>query len=81
MHDAAHFERLGLPAAALCSSEFQPQAGYQARMLGYEDIHVEFVQHPIADATHEEIERKARGAFEGVMEALTSTDASVASRL
>lgn len=76
MHDGAHFESQGLPSIAVCSAEFQPQAAYQARMLGFDDLRAEFVSHPISDASEEEMERKAEGAFPAILQALTTGTAS-----
>mmetsp|Transcript_57090 Transcript_57090/g.133107 ORF Transcript_57090/g.133107 Transcript_57090/m.133107 type:complete len:93 (+) Transcript_57090:1419-1697(+) len=76
MHDAAHFEGCGIPAVAICSSEFKAQAAYQARMLGLDELRAEFVSHPISDASPEEMERKAEGAFQSVVQALSSSEAS-----
>mmetsp|Transcript_81044 Transcript_81044/g.251503 ORF Transcript_81044/g.251503 Transcript_81044/m.251503 type:complete len:93 (+) Transcript_81044:1164-1442(+) len=76
MHDAAHFEAQGIPAVAVVSSEFKPQAAYQARQLGLDELRAEFVAHPISDASPEEMERKAQGALENVMRALVSTEVS-----
>mmetsp|Transcript_32334 Transcript_32334/g.93145 ORF Transcript_32334/g.93145 Transcript_32334/m.93145 type:complete len:93 (-) Transcript_32334:21-299(-) len=76
MHDAAHFEAQGIPAVAVVSSEFKAQAAYQARMLGLDELRAEFVAHPISDASAEEMEGKAQGAFANVVRALVSTEAS-----
>mmetsp|Transcript_55366 Transcript_55366/g.157329 ORF Transcript_55366/g.157329 Transcript_55366/m.157329 type:complete len:93 (+) Transcript_55366:154-432(+) len=76
MHDAAYLESRGVPTVAVISSAFKPQAAYQARMLGLEQVRVEFVQHPISDATKEQMQQKAASAFGGVLRALTSSDTS-----
>mmetsp|Transcript_16506 Transcript_16506/g.34892 ORF Transcript_16506/g.34892 Transcript_16506/m.34892 type:complete len:93 (+) Transcript_16506:184-462(+) len=81
MHDAAHFESVGIPSVAVISSEFKPQAAYQARMLGLEEVRAEFVQHPISDATLEMMEQKAVGAFPGVVQALTTGSGSALSKV
>lgn len=45
-------------------------------MLGFADVRVEFVAHPISDASEEEMERKAEGALPAVMQALTTAEPS-----
>lgn len=76
MHDAAYFEAQGIPAVAVVSNEFKAQAAYQARMLGLDELRAEFVAHPISDASPEEMNNKAKGAFGNVVRALVSTEAS-----
>lgn len=76
MHDAAHFEAQGIPAVAVVSSEFKAQAAYQARMLGLDELRAEFIPHPIADCSAEEMEGKVQTAFNSVMRSLASSEAS-----
>jgi len=76
MHDAAYLESHGIPTVAVISSAFKPQAAYQADMLGLKQVRAEFVQHPISDASKEQMIQKATDTFAGVVKALTSNDAS-----
>ena len=66
------FEIQGLPAVSIASSEFVEAAEVQRKALGMEDARYLLVDHPIQDATDDEMREKARAVFEAVVEALTS---------
>lgn len=74
MHDTAALEKRGLPAVALISSGFAPQAEYQALSLGIEACRRLFVQHPISDATPAEIAAKADRVYDQVVSCLTTDE-------
>lgn len=65
-------EKAGLPAVALCSSEFKAQATYQAEKLGLAKIARAFVAHPISDQTKAQMVAKADAVLSDVVSALTS---------
>lgn len=55
-----------MPAVALVSSGFAPQARYQAGRLGYSNLAFLFVPHPISDQTPAELYAKADAVFPAV---------------
>ena len=71
MHDTVWFEIQGIPAVSIASSEFVGAAETQASALGMNDAQRVFVQHPIQDATDEEMRAKADVVVEEVIAALT----------
>ncbi len=71
MHDTVWFEIQGKPAVSIASSEFADAAETQARALGMTEARRVFVPHPIQDATDEEMQAKADGVVDAVIEALT----------
>ena len=74
MHDTVWFEIQGKPAVSIASSEFQEAAETQAKALGMNDARRVFVQHPIQDATDDEMRTKADEVIDAVISALTRTD-------
>jgi len=71
MHDTVWFEIQGLPAVTIASSEFDQAAQVQRKALGMEGARYVLVDHPIQDATDEEMRQKARAVLGPVIEALT----------
>ena len=65
------FEIQGLPAVSIASSEFAEAAETQRRMLGMDDARYVLVDHPIQDATDDEMRGKAQAVLESVVQALT----------
>jgi hypothetical protein len=65
------FEIQGLPAVTIASSEFDEAARVQRKALGMDDARFLLVDHPIQDATDEEMRQKARDVLEDVVNALT----------
>jgi hypothetical protein len=65
------FEIQGLPAVSIASSEFAEAAEAQRKMLGMEGARYVLVDHPIQDATDDEMRAKAQAAFEAIVEAVT----------
>ena len=74
MHDTVWFEIQGKPAVSIASSEFVDAAETQAKALGMTDARRVFVQHPIQDATDDEMRQKAEEVIDAVIAALTRTD-------
>ena len=66
------FEIQGLPAVSIASSEFDEAARVQRKALGMEGARYVLVDHPIQDATDEEMRGKARAVVESVVQALTA---------
>lgn len=71
MHDTVWFEIQGLPAVSIASSPFCEAAEAQCAALGMKDARFVLVEHPIQDATDEEMRVKARSVLEAVIGALT----------
>lgn len=71
MHDTVWFEIQGLPAVSIASSEFAEAAQTQRKALGMEAARYVLVDHPIQDATDDEMRSKARAVLDQVIAALT----------
>ena len=71
MHDTVWFEIQGLPAVSIASSEFAEAAQTQRKALGMEGARYVLVDHPIQDATDDEMRGKARAVLNQVIAALT----------
>jgi hypothetical protein len=65
------FEIQGLPAVSIASSEFAEAAQTQRKALGMEGARYVLVDHPIQDATDDEMRGKARAVLDQVIAALT----------
>jgi hypothetical protein len=65
------FEIQGLPAVSIASSEFAEAAEVQRKALGMEGARFVLVDHPVQDATDDEMRAKARAVVEVVVQALT----------
>ena len=65
------FEIQGLPAVSIASSQFAEAAEVQRKALGMEGARYVLVEHPIQDATDDEMRAKARAVVEAVISALT----------
>lgn len=65
------FEIQGLPAVSIASSEFAEAAEAQRRMLGMDGARYVLVDHPIQDATDDEMRGKAQAVVDAVVQALT----------
>lgn len=71
MHDTVWFEIQGLPAVSIASSEFAEAAQTQRKALGMNGARYVLVDHPIQDATDDEMRGKARAVLDQVIAALT----------
>ena len=71
LHDIVWFEIQGVPAVSIASSEFAEAAEVQRKALGMEDARYVLVDHPIQDATDDEMRAKAHQVLESVVAALT----------
>ena len=72
MHDSVWFETNKKPAVVIASSEFIDAAQKQADALGMPEVRRVFVQHPIQDATDEQMRAKADAIVNDVIAALKS---------
>lgn len=71
MHDTVWFEIQGIPAVSIASEEFEDAALTQAKALGLGDARFVLVEHPIQDATDDEMRAKADAVVDQVIAALT----------
>jgi hypothetical protein len=71
MHDTVWFEIQGLPAVTIASSEFNEAAITQRNALGMPDAPFVLVDHPIQDATDDEMRDKAKAVFDKMLAALS----------
>jgi hypothetical protein len=71
LHDTVWFEIQGLPAVSIASSEFAEAAQTQRKALGMDGARYVLVDHPIQDATDDEMRGKARAVLDQVIAALT----------
>ena len=76
LHDTVFFEIQGVPSVTIASSEFVDAATTQAQALGMLDAKRIFVDHPIQDATDDEMRAKAEAIFDQVITSLTETEAT-----
>ena len=72
LHDIVWFEIQGVPAVSIASSEFVEAAEVQRKALGMEDARYVLVDHPIQDATDDEMRAKAHQVLESVVAALSA---------
>lgn len=70
MHDTVWFEIQGIPSVSVASEEFTDAAAIQAEALGMTAAKAVFVQHPIQDATDDEMHQKADDTVQAILEAL-----------
>ena len=63
MHDAVSLEALGVPTAAVVTTEFVEEAHTQARALGMPDIRPAVIHQPLSTLPDSEIEARAEQAL------------------
>jgi hypothetical protein len=71
LHDTVWFEIQGLPAVSIASSEFDQAADVQRKALGMDEARYLLVDHPIQDATDDEMRAKAHTVLDAVIAALS----------
>lgn len=64
-------EQLGVPSAAIMTSEFVSAAELMSAVLGAEDYDFVVIDHPIASASIAELERRAAAAAVDCLSLLT----------
>ncbi len=62
-----------MPSVSIASEEFEDAARTQAKALGLSDARFVLVEHPIQDATDDEMRAKADAVVDQVIAALTRT--------
>jgi hypothetical protein len=76
VHDIVNLEGRGIPAVAVVTEQFRSGAQAQGKALGF-DPAIVYVEHPIQDRTVEEMGAIARKALAEILQALTSSSATV----
>jgi hypothetical protein len=66
LHDAAFFERWGVPAVPVVTSDFLGAGEFQAKALFAEPYPIIATPHPVAHMDKEELEKLARDAIEAI---------------
>jgi hypothetical protein len=70
LHDGIEFEKRGIPAAVLISSEFVVGAKTMARLQGLPGYPVAVVPHPIGSLTEDGLRERAKVALPQVLDIL-----------
>ncbi len=73
MHDGLEFEKLGIPAAVICTEEFVLTAQAMAKLCGAPDYPFVIIPHPIGSLTAEELQMRADMAKTQVENLLLAT--------
>lgn len=71
VHDSIWFEMQGIPSVFVLSTPFVTAAESQAESLGLPEARRVFVQHPIQDASDDEMREKAKTIIEELVVALS----------
>ena len=69
---ATDFERLGVPAAAICTTPFLKSGRAMAARQGMPDYEFAMVQHPLSSLTTDELRERAREAVPQVLSIITA---------
>ena len=63
MHDGVSLEKLGTPAATICTEGFRVAGTSQARALGMPEHGIIVIGHPLTSMPQQEVERQGRRAW------------------
>jgi hypothetical protein len=69
VHDAVNLERIGVPAAVICTMPFRGEGEAQARMLGLVEVRLAPVTHPVSTLSADELAARAAEALPLVLAA------------
>ena len=70
MHDGVHLDRVGIPAATICTDHFVATAQATAVVWGVPDYPVIYMPHPLSTLTEDEIQTQAQRMAEPVVRVL-----------
>ncbi len=70
MHDGSVLEEHGVPSVAICTEVFYSAGKVQARVLGHKELEPLTVAHPIQSLTPEQIQHRADGIVDSIVERL-----------
>lgn len=63
MQDAVSLEKLEIPTAVICTTEFEHEAHVQRAALGMNDLEPVIITHPLSTLTEQEIEARIQEAM------------------
>lgn len=72
MHDAVEFERMGVPACVIVSTEFEALGRAFATTIGVPDYPFVVVPHPVATLDDDDLAAVASAALDEVVRILTA---------
>ncbi len=75
MYDSIEFEKLGVPAIAICTEPFESGARAMTVLGGIPDYPLALIQHPIGSLTPEQIRERALEAAPQVIGSLLARPA------
>ncbi len=76
VHDVVRLEERGVATAAVGTRPFVDEALEQARVLGMPGYRMVLIEHPVQVATTEELQGRARAAFDAIVASLVSCRSS-----
>ena len=77
MHDGIHLEKVGTPAAVICTDIFTETSRAMASMSGADDFPLIFTAHPIAHLTRQELRQRAEAMLDQIVQILTGAEVPV----
>ena len=63
MHDAVNLERIGVPAAVVCTAPFKAEGEAQAKALGLSGVRLVPITHPVSTLSPEQLDGRAAEAL------------------
>jgi len=63
VHDAVNLERIGVPAAVICTAPFTAEGEAQATALGLPDVRLVPITHPLSTLSPDELGGRAAQAL------------------
>jgi hypothetical protein len=70
VHDGVSLEKLGTPAATICTEGFRVAGESQARALGMPEHGIIVIGHPLTTMPRPEVERQAQRAWQQALHIL-----------
>ncbi len=67
MHNATGIEKRGTPAVVICTKPFARTGAAMAKQQGYSSYRIALIDHPMSNATPEEVRERARQALPQVL--------------
>ncbi len=74
MHDGVSLEKLGTPAATICTEGFRIAGESQARALGMPDHGIIVIGHPLTTMPRQEVKRQAQRAWQQAVRCLLGVE-------
>jgi hypothetical protein len=71
IHDSVELDRRGVPTVTYVAEPFLPLATHEAAGLGVPDLRLALLPYPMSGVPAEEINRRARAAFDHVVSGLS----------